>query len=147
MENEECLLVPPEEFSGEQKRRDQGQRSMENALWPPLKRFLMNRNWGGWPPRRWSGPDRMVYHCELHMVRGLVRVRIRRCAMCATRGTSGFFRKNVNKDGSKDQWRVLILPAVMAGFGTGRYTMCDLDLSRLRDYPGQDTAYSLRIIT
>ena len=30
-----CLLVPPEEFSGEQKRRDQGQRSMENALWPP----------------------------------------------------------------------------------------------------------------
>ena len=28
---------------------------------------------------------------------------------------------------AKDQWRVLILPAVMAGFGTGRYTMCDLD--------------------
>ena len=35
MEIGKCLLVPPEEFSGEQKRRDQGQRSMENALWPP----------------------------------------------------------------------------------------------------------------
>ena len=93
----------------------------------------------------WISPGRSP--CELHMVRGFVRVRIRRCAMCATRGTSGFFHKNFNKNGSKDQWRVLILPAVMAGFGTGRYTMCDLDLSRLRDYPGQDTAYSLRIIT
>ena len=28
---------------------------------------------------------------------------------------------------AKDQWRMLILPAAMAGFGTGRYTMCDLD--------------------
>ena len=35
MEIGKCLLAPPEEFSGEQKRRDQGQRSMENALWPP----------------------------------------------------------------------------------------------------------------
>ena len=74
-------------------------RGMENAFWPPLKKFLMNRK---------EGPTQ-------------------RRTLCATCGTSGFFRKNVNKDGSKGQWRVLILPAVVAGFGTGRYTMCDLD--------------------
>ena len=97
MKNGECLLAPLEEFSGEQKRRDQVQKINGEYVVAP--------------------PEEISFH------------------------------KNVNKDGSKDQWRVLILPAVMAGFGTGRYTMCDLDLSRLRDYPGQDTAYSLRIIT
>ena len=108
---------------------------LENAFWSPLKNFLVNRKEGtrsqkknqwimpfgppwrnfwwterkGQPPCRREGLNQTMY------------------PVCCTRYKSGSFHKNVNETRSKSPWRVLILPAVAAGFGTGRYTMCDLD--------------------
>ena len=82
-----CLLVPPEEFSGEQKRRDQVQKINGECIVAPPEEI----------------PDEQK-------LRGLAATQM--------------------------EWaRPNDVPCVI------------LTLSRLRDYPGQDTAYSLRIIT
>ena len=119
---------------------------MENAFWPPLKKFLVNRKEGPTATQTGRAQPNDV-PCVLHLVQGLVRVRIRGCAMCGTHVTSDPSTKTSMRPDPKVHGERLSCQRLRRGSAPDDIPCVILTLSKLRDYPGQDTAYSLRIVT